>query len=138
MGDISCPSKRCLEFYDVWWMIGLCRKCFSALNLTIICTKSFTCINTTFSVFFWNKILFLHNILNTPSLAAFNLIGQWLTDSASIYPLYSFPNAFISILWQVVLILILSVLSTEKQNSFNNQTWFTKKYDLCFKAAWLT
>ena len=52
--DILCPSKGCLV-HD-----RNVRKVFLALNLTKSSIKPFTCNNTTFTVPFLNKLLFLY------------------------------------------------------------------------------
>ena len=90
--DISCPSQG-VWFY-AWYKTNL-HKIFSALNLTIIFIKS--CNNTTYSVYFLNKILFLHFLLNTPpSPCVLKLNGTLLIDWLSNHSWHSFLNASIS------------------------------------------
>ena len=78
--DILCPSNESLVHDSTTNM----HKIFSALNLTIICIRPFTCNNTIFSVSFLNEIflrtpLRIFFYLSTPSLTAFKT-DRTLTD----------------------------------------------------------
>ena len=65
------------------------RKTFSILNLTIICIKSFTCNNTTFSVFFLNELSFFHKTYSFKHnhwqhLKLVKALIDWMTQQAFI------------------------------------------------------
>ena len=89
---------------------------FSALNLTIIFIKPFTCVNLyPFSMKYYFSIK--HFLIKHITTDIYDLMDYWLTDSENIL---KWPPIT---LWQIILIFMLFILSTGNKVLANSLLW---------------